>query len=393
MGNSGVNSLGIKEFNRSLVLKLICTHKDVSRIWLANETSLTRMTLSNIINGLIDNGFLCNVRDLATENMVGRRPVKVDLAKNSPVIAGICINREELTGILMDLKANELHRITYPLGEGDTTDTLIAKMMRAVAEIMDFSKRRVLGFGVSSIGPVNIKKGVILNPTNFYGITDVCVKRYIEDKTGLPVFVRNDMNAAALAEKYYGYGINIPDFVYVGITDGVGAGIISGGELFQSRSGFAGEFGHVSIDFGGPKCGCGNRGCIEMYASGPNIVRTVSRECNTDLASISEVNDYCAKNDHAMKVLLSIMDKLAIAITGLVNIVDPSRVLIGGAGSALDERYIKYLENEVNADILARESKSVTICKAKFAEQVNVIGSATIIADMIFSNRLKVLNG
>ena len=392
MENSGVNSLGIKEFNRALVLKLICTHKDVSRIWLANETSLTRMTLSNIINGLIDNGFLCNVRDLATENMVGRRPVKVDLAKNSPVVAGICINREDLTGILMDLKADVLHRVTYPLDATDTTDTLTEKMMQAVDEITGSTTRRILGFGVSSIGPVNIENGIILNPTNFYGITNVCVKQHIEEKTGLPVFVRNDMSAGALAEKYYGFGINISDFVYIGITDGVGAGIISGGELFQSRSGFAGEFGHMSIDFNGPKCGCGNFGCIEIYASGRNIIKTVNAQCGVPLKTIEEVNEYCAGDEDAMGVLMTIMDRLAIAITGLVNVVDPSRVIIGGMGSALDINLFKYIEEEVNRSILARESKLITIYKAKFGEQANVIGSATIVADMIFSNRLKVLN-
>jgi predicted NBD/HSP70 family sugar kinase len=390
--NSGVNSLGIKEFNRALVLKLICTHKDVSRIWLANETSLTRMTLSNIINGLIDNGFLCNVRDLATENMVGRRPVKVDLAKNSPVVAGICINREDITGILMDLKADVLCRVTYLLDENDTADTLTEKMMRAVDEITGSTKRRILGFGVSSIGPVNIEKGIILNPTNFYGITNIYAKQLIDEKTGLPVFVRNDMSAGALAEKYYGFGINIADFVYIGITDGVGAGIISGGELFQSRGGFAGEFGHMSIDFDGPKCSCGNFGCIEMYASGRNIVKTVNRECGVHLKTIEEVNEYSFRNEEAMKVLRTIMDRLAIAITGLVNIVDPSRVIIGGTGSALDMGLFKYMEEEVNKRILARGSKLITVYKAKFGEQANVIGSATIVADMIFSNRLKVLS-
>jgi predicted NBD/HSP70 family sugar kinase len=86
------------------------------------------------------------------------------------------------------------------------------------------------------------------------------------------------------------------------------------------------------------------------------------------------------------------MDRLATAITGLVNIVDPSRVIIGGAGSALDIKLFKYVEDEVNKSILARDNKTITVYKAKFGEQANVIGSATIVADMIFSNRLKVLN-
>jgi predicted NBD/HSP70 family sugar kinase len=329
---------------------------------------------------------------MATENMVGRRPVKVDLAKDSPVVAGICISRDAVTGILMDLKANVHYRIRYSLDKNDTTETLTEKMMNAVDCMVNSGERRILGFGVSSIGPVNIKNGIILNPTNFYGITNICAKKYIEDKTGLPAFVRNDMSAAALAEKYYGYGINVSDFVYIGIENGLGAGIISGGELFQSRSGFSGEFGHMSIDFEGPKCSCGNRGCIELYASAPNIVETINRDCGARFTTIAEVDAYCAENEEAMKVMLSVMDKLAIAVTGIVNIMDPSRVIIGSTGSMLDMKLFKYVEDVVNNSILARESKSITLLKSKFGEDEPIIGAATIVADMVFSNQLKVLN-
>ena len=100
--NVGVNSANIKEINRTLVLKLICTNQDVSRIWLANQTGLTRMTLSNIISGFTQSGVLCDVRDLATTNIVGRRPIKVDLAETSPLVMGINISRDWCAGLLMD---------------------------------------------------------------------------------------------------------------------------------------------------------------------------------------------------------------------------------------------------------------------------------------------------
>lgn len=392
MEKTGVNSLSVKEFNRSLVLQLICTHKDVSRIWLANETGLTRMTLSNIINGLIEKGFLCNVHDLATENMVGRRPVKVDLAMHSPVLAGIFIGRDAITGILMDLKANVLHRVCRDLDSRDTSASLIQKMLDEVDELTHFTDRTILGFGVSSIGPVNIHDGIILTPTNFYGIHDIHAKELIEEKTGLPAFLRNDMSAAALAEKYYGYGINVSDFVYIGITHGLGAGIVSGGELFQSKSGFSGEFGHMSIDYTGEVCGCGNKGCIELYASAPNIVAAINKGCETSLKTIEEVNALCAENPRAMHIMLDIMDKLAIAVTGIVNIVDPSRVILGSYGSLLEMQMIKRLEEKVNGSILARESKSITVFRSKFGEEGHIIGAAAIVADLIFSDRLKVLN-
>ena len=237
-----------------------------------------------------------------------------------------------------------------------------------------------------------MKDGIILNPTNFYGITNIYAKKHIEERTGLPAFLRNDMSAAALAEKYYGYGINISDFVYIGITHGLGAGIISNGELYQSKSGFSGEFGHMSIDCNGGICGCGNRGCIELYASAPNIIDAINKSCGTELKTMAEADEYCRENEQAMQVMLGILDKLAIAVTGIVNIVDPSRVIVGSYGSRLDMKLIKYVEDKVNSSILARESKSITVFKSKFGEDGHIIGAAAIVADLIFSDQLKVLN-
>lgn len=392
MEKYGVNSLSVKEFNRSLVLKLICTHKDVSRIWLSKETGLTRMTLSNIIGGLIESGFVTNVHDLTAGNVAGRRPVKVDLAQNSPVVAGIFVGRNELSGILMDLKANMLHRVCFRMDRQDNAASLTDKMTAAIDELVRFSARPILGIGVSSIGPVDIKEGIILNPTNFYGITNITAKKTIEEKTGLPVFLRNDMSAAALAEKYYGCGINVPDFVYIGITHGLGSGIVSGGELFRSKSGFSGEFGHMSIDHNGARCGCGNRGCIELYASAPNIIETVNRNCGSALVSMEEVNSLCERDGSAAQVMFGILGKLSVALTGIVNLFDPSLVIVGGYGSLLGMQFIQYIEDQVNESILARANKTVSIKRSEFGQEGHIIGAAAIVADLVFTDRLKVLN-
>ena len=390
MYNSGVNSISIKEINRALILKLICTNKDVSRIWLANETGLTRMTLSNIINSLTEKGFLCDIRDLATEKVVGRRPVKVDLDPNAPVVAGISISRNACTGIVMDLKANMITKTIREVSKDDTRETLVAKIRKTAKDLVSSTKRQILGFGVSSIGPVDIENGIILNPVNFYDITDVHITDEIKDVTGIDAYLLNEMSAAALVEKYYGYGVEITDFAYIGVTNGIGAGCVLGGELFISKTGFSGEFGHTSIDLNGPLCGCGNKGCIEMYAAVPRIIEAVNAACGTEFTELEQINDFAKENEQADKVLKDIGVKMAVAVTNLMNIIDPSRIIFGDECCVLDEKYFKLLENEVNKRILSRRSKKVKVMKSTFGVNAPVIGSATIVADRIFTNRLKI---
>ncbi len=237
---------------------------------------------------------------------------------------------------------------------------------------------------------VDVRSGVLLKPTNFYGIADVPICEMITKKTGYPAFLRNMMNASALAEKYYGRGRDIEDFVYVGITNGVGAGIVSGGELFSSGSGFEGEFGHSSINYDGPKCSCGNRGCLELYATIPRIIETVNEECTANFTTIEEVSEFCRENAEARHAMYSIMDKLAIALASLVNIVDPVRVIIGDEGSGIGQSMIERLESEVNRRILARNEKHVEIVRSDFGAEVRLIGAATIVADQVFTAQMRI---
>ena len=205
------------------------------------------------------------------------------ISSASPVVAGVWVSRDFCHGVLCDLKADIIAQKRLPLGGLDTAGTLCEKIIHCVEYLIKQTKRRVLGVGVCSLGPVDIQNGVILKPTNFYGITDVPVVERIKEVLGLPAFLEKDMNASALAEKYYGRCRDVSDFVYLGITNGIGAGIISSGELFHGGSGFSGEFGHTSIDHQGERCHCGNRGCIELYASVPKILHNYCETYHKDI--------------------------------------------------------------------------------------------------------------
>lgn len=198
------------------------------------------------------------------------------------------------------------------------------------------------------------------------------------------------MSAAALVEKYYGYGVGIMDFAYIGVTNGIGLGCVLGGELFISKAGFSGEFGHTSIDLNGPQCSCGNKGCIEMYASVPKMIESVNRMCETNFTDIDQVNEFAKKDERAKEILCDIFSKIAVATTNLTNILDPSRIIFGDECCALDDSFFEIIEDEVNKWILSRRSKKIKVMKSKFGVNAPVIGSATIVADRIFTNRLKI---
>jgi len=393
LNRAGFNISDIKEKNRALTLKYICTGEGVSRIELAKLTGLTKMTLTNITNELLQSGFI--EQDEESDNQVssvGRRPIMLKISPGSPVVAGVWVSRDFCYGVLCDLKADIIAQKRIPLGEFDTAETLSEKIIRCVEYLIMQTKRRVLGIGVCSLGPVDIQNGVILKPTNFYGITDVPVAERIKEALGLPAFLEKDMNASALAEKYYGRCRDVSDFVYLGITNGIGAGIISSGELFHGGSGFSGEFGHTSIDHQGERCHCGNQGCIELYASVPNILRNYSDVCSDDISGLNQLIALADTNARADEYLCDICKKIGAALVNISNVLDPSVIVVGHDGFYFSDRMLETIEKNLNNGILASGYKSIVLCRSSFADCSPLVGAATIVMDKIFTGKFNVLS-
>jgi glucokinase len=131
----------------------------------------------------------------------------------------------------------------------------------------------VSAIGIGAPGPLDPWEGIIYDPPNLPGWDALPLKRIFQDRFGLPVYVGNDANLAGLGEYRYGAGRGVSDIVYLTISTGVGGGIISNGRLLLGADGLAGETGHMSVEARGPRCNCGNRGCLEVVASGPAIAR------------------------------------------------------------------------------------------------------------------------
>lgn len=381
----GINSNDIKQTNRGLVLKMVSVESGLSRSSIAKQIGLTKMAVSNIVSELIEDGYLAETQAAPVAG-AGRNPVLLDIAPHAPLVAGVYLSRDSLSVICTDLKLQEKYRQSVALCN-ETAESLRDKLRALTDDMLAAQTEKVLGIGVSAIGLLDIRSGLLLNPRNFFGIQNFPIVRLLKEWYGLPVLLHNDMKAAALAEKLFGRWKDTNNFIYLGITNGIGSGIISDGQLFRDSCDTAGEIGHLSLDMNGPVCSCGRRGCLEAYISMPLILKRIQEAC--DLPSLTADRlDEIADDWRAIPILEDMTDKLAFALTDMVNLLDTEVIIIGHEGSYLPHRYLEQLSDEINLHIFSAGYKKIEVCPSSFGTEAPLLGSVCCILASLFSGEI-----
>ncbi len=382
----GHNNNNLKYRNRGIVLQLIA-NQPIFRADITKQIGLSRMAITNIVNELIDEGYI--VEGEVKENFnIGRNPILLDISDKSPIAAGLYIARNSIHVILTDIKLRELYKDEIKLTEESAEsfeDKIICLFDRMMAYYhKHFGNRSILGIGVSAIGPFDPVTVELLNPREFFGIKNFKIKELLEDRYSLPVYAENDMNASALAEHLMGRGKNCNNFMYLGITNGIGAGIISNRHLFGQNSISVGEIGHMSINYEGPLCSCGNRGCLEAYATMPVIIKRLKQVLKTDSVTYEDFEKISDLKDSDL-VFRDIAEKLSIALVNAVNLLDPECIVIGHEGIYLPEKYLKLMQDRIERDILSAGYKKVPVLHSAFSMYAPLYGSAAIILNRLFT--------
>lgn len=164
-----------------------------------------------------------------------------------------------------------IDRVAQPANADQGFDAVFARVVDGIRQMT--KGERVRGIGLGAPGPLDPWQGVILAAPNLGGVINFPLKARLEKEFGVPVFIDNDANLAALGEQRFGAGQGVAHLIYITISTGIGGGIIADGKLFYGARGFAGEVGHQTLDAYGPRCNCGNVGCLEALAAGPAIIR------------------------------------------------------------------------------------------------------------------------
>lgn len=258
-----------KRYHRALILQHLFAAGPASRADLARATGLTRVTVSDLVGGLIDAGLLAELGPPA-ETKVGKPPTLVGLRADAAHIVALDLSPDDrMIGAVLDLFGQVKARTEVPRA-GACGEAASRLAVRLAQQLREATGRPLLGIGVGSPGVVD-GSGVVRSAPNL-GWAGVNLTGILRRELGVPVYVANDANTAVLGEHTFGQTA-AADLMLLRIGTGVGAGLVVGGALVAGHTWAAGEIGHVVVDPAGQRCACGRAGCLETVLAVPHLRR------------------------------------------------------------------------------------------------------------------------
>lgn len=243
-------------------------------------------------------------------------------------------------------------------------DAVLRNTMETAYEVLGsigMMKSDICGVGVAAPGPLNYKTGVIID-VPMMGWKNFPLGPKLQEEFRVPVYVENDGNLGALAEANVGVAKGEEVVLYQTISTGCGGGIAINGSIFHGHNGFAGEFGHVSVNFAGPRCGCGGSGCFEMYASGTAVNHRMKRDIRSGIKSkafeligydpdrvngkiLTDAADF--GDTYAINELVHEGYYIGIGLSNLINLFDPDAIVLAGGMVKANKYFWDSMMNEI----------------------------------------------
>ena len=394
----------MKQLNIAAVLKVLRTGGKLSRAEIAEITGLTPATVTNITKFLMNAGYL-NETGIG-ESSGGRPPVILELNPEARYVVGVDLGVGVVEVVIANLEAKIVAKKSIEIQDKEEEkeyNLVLNKLISMISEIIEESnieKDKIMGIGMAVHGVVNASTG-ISEFAPYYNWKKVQISKDVEEAFGYPVYIDNDVRAMALGESWFGCAKGIDNFITINISNGIGAGIIIDNKPYYGVDYSAGEIGHIVVDVDGPKCNCGNYGCLESIASNKSLVKKaiklIKQGTETQMLkgkedvediTIEDICDAATKGDEAAIALLKEAGRyIGLVISNLVNILNPMQVVMVGEimvynSYALDS--IKATVKKVGFQLPAQKAK---ILQSALGENSAVIGAVTLVLQEVFKGK------
>jgi glucokinase len=269
----------------------------------------------------------------------------------------------------------------------------IATVIQGAAEDAGIKLKDIGAIGIGSPGPLDWETGIVTEAPNL-GWKNVDLRGYIEKELQVPTFIENDVNVGALAEHRLGAGVGVSDLIGIFVGTGIGGGLIINNQLYRGFNKTAGEIGHMILEVGGPHCGCGGMGCLEALASKTAIGRMIEGELAQGEESV--ITDMIKKDFNLIKsrVLAEAMEKkdkvvmsvmlratryLGLAVGGIINLLSPQMVILGGGVvEAMEEFFVREVKKSAFDYAFPHAAKDVRIVAAKLGDDAGILGAGIL---------------
>lgn len=369
------------------VLRLIWRERQISRADIARQAALSRSTVSEIVGEILPTGLVTEIG--VGPSRGGRRPIVLEFKDDAGVLLGVemgaarvCVAMTDLRGQILAWECREHPVRKDPSGTRD----LIAELCERCLDQTEAGRRPLVGIGVAVPSPIdpshpNQLSQVVLPKWNGnLGLQDLA------DRYHVPLLIDNDANLGALAEQWWGAGRDVKDFAYIKVATGIGAGHVIGGDIYRGATGVAGEIGHIAIDPHGKPCLCGLRGCLATLVGGQALVdraaQLLARYPTSALAggelTVGAIEKQALAGDHlALMVVREAAELLGIAVAGLLNLMNPSLVVIGGDLASLGDIIIDPLREVVQKRTLVSSVAAADIRTSELGPRSVAVGAAT----------------
>jgi N-acetylglucosamine repressor len=400
-----VDHTTMREMNLSLILNTLRVHAPISRAGLSGVTQLNKTTVSSLVRELLDSELIREIGVDPTVTDIGRPAINLEVNPGVGTIIGADIGVDYISVIAANFAVEIVARRYENTSELTTSQEILDRAVAVIHEVYQEVTatslgQPVFGIGLGLPGLVDSATGTLLFAPNL-SLHDIAVRELMEKEFSIPVYVDNEANLAALGETYFGAGRESNFVLYVVSSVGLGGGIVIDGRLMTGAAGFAGEFGHMTLDPGGLRCSCGNYGCFETLVSQRALYRRIRSAVGTGKPSLlveateGDLNrltvpmivEAAEEGDVVARTALEETGNwLGIGIASLINALNPERVVFGGTLSIAHEYLLPVVKEVVAKRALRWSNETAEIVIAEHGPDASVIGGIAAIYRQILSN-------
>lgn len=371
-GSRSISRDLMHDLNTRAVTSLLYNSGAKSRTEIAKNTDLTRPTISNITSKLISAGLIEEVG--VGESTGGRKPTLLDIDEEFGYVMAVKIEARKVITGLYNLRTDKITGKKTDHPANPDTEQVLSHVRKDYEDYAD--REEVVGVGIGVSGLISDSGEIIYSP--ILNWTKVPVAEKLNLRPSLPVTVDNDVNALTLAESWVGTGKEYDELFCVTVGEGIGAGLMVNDRLYRGAVGGAGEIGHITLDKKGPRCRCGEEGCLEALASDYFLKNEMKRRgivpsTVENLASLASRGD-----DEALEVFREMGHNLGLGIKNLVNTLNPEAVVLGGERMEHSKYFLQEAKGEILNHSFPREAKDLKIIQASLGKEGWLIGAALL---------------
>lgn len=383
-----------REYGRRRLLQDIRRAGRIPRIELADQTGISRATVTTITAELLQGGLIEEIAPGGEdpEGRRGRPRVDLKIRGAAHLVAGGKISDRTLSLVLMDFEGTQLAELEVQLArprfEPEAMADALADAIDALAARAGVARSAISGVGFGIAGIVEATSGMIYWSPSL-ARRNVEFGAILSARLGLPAFIDNDANLVAVAEKSFGLGQDQSDFIVVTIESGVGMGLVIGGELYRGTRGCGAEFGHTKVHLDGALCRCGQRGCLEAYVADYALLREAATMPGADATAspaerIEALLAAARDGDQMARRIVERAGRIfALGLANLVNIFDPGLIILAGEQMQFDHLYAEEVIAEMRKSIVQVDKPPPEVVIHKWGNLMWARGAAAYALDKV----------